>query len=282
MPCPASLDQWRSTLRQHLPELSKPQATGWALWSMGMVRARSCALSAVSAMLATGMGRQEHTRRQRLRAWYGDASAKRGVQRQALPVETCCAPLLGGIVSGWPGTQLAVAVEATTLGDRLVVLAVRVVYRGGALPVAGGSRPAGQQHAWRGEWRRLLRWRWRVVPRPGTVIGLADRGLDAPWRFRRPVTRGWPPCLRINTGGTLRPAGTRGFRPLRTCVPQPGTRWPGRGTACAGTPRRLACTLVACGEAGDTDPGGILTDRAPDAGEVGWYGLRAWMEQGFQ
>jgi hypothetical protein len=142
MPCPASLDQWRSTLRQHLPELSKPQATGWALWSMGMVRARSCALSAVSAMLATGMGRQEHTRRQRLRAWYGDASAKRGVQRQALPVETCCAPLLGGIVSGWPGTQLAVAVEATTLGDRLVVLAVRVVYRGGALPVAGGSRPA--------------------------------------------------------------------------------------------------------------------------------------------
>ncbi len=33
----ANLDQWRLTIMQHLPHLSKPQATVLALWSVGMV-----------------------------------------------------------------------------------------------------------------------------------------------------------------------------------------------------------------------------------------------------
>ena len=44
----ANLDQWRLTIMQHLPHLSKPQATVLALWSVGMVLARSCALSRLS------------------------------------------------------------------------------------------------------------------------------------------------------------------------------------------------------------------------------------------
>ena len=281
MPCQASIDQWRITLMQHLPQLSKPQATVLALWSVGMVLARSCALTAVSAIVAVVAGRKENTLRQRLREWYYEASAKRGAQRQALPVETCFAPLLGWIVSWWQGTQLALALDATTLGDRFVVLAVSVVYRGCAIPVAWVILPAGQKHAWRGEWLRLLRRLWRVVPRHWTVIVLADRGLYAPWLFRRIVKLGWHPFLRINTGGTFRPAGTRCFRPLRTFVPQLGTRWQGRGTAFAGKPRRLDCTLLACWEAGYKDPWLILTDLAPDASEAGWYGMRAWIEQSF-
>src|SRR5512145_39472 len=111
MPCQASIDQWQTTIMQHLPQLSKPQATVLALWSFGMVLARSCALSAVIAMVATVQGRQENTLRQRLREWYYDAPAKRGPKRQALQVETCFAPLLSWIVSGWQGTQLALALD---------------------------------------------------------------------------------------------------------------------------------------------------------------------------
>jgi hypothetical protein len=142
------------------------------------------------------------------------------------------------------------ALEATTLGEQFVVLAVRVVSRGCAIPVAWVILPAGQKHAWRGEWLRLLRRLWRVVPRHWTVIVLADRGLYAPWLFRRIVKLGWHPFLRINTGGTFRPTGTRCFRPLTTWVPQPGTRWQGRGTAFARKPRRLECPLLACWEEG--------------------------------
>src|SRR5437667_1876012 len=236
--CQAGFDQWLRTIKTHLPHLSKPQATVLALWSFGMVLARSCALTAVSSLLAAGMHRNEQTVRQQLREWYYDAKRKRGSKRQALQVETCFAPLLGWIVSWWQGTQLALALDATTLGTCFVVLAISVVYRGCAIPVAWVILPATQPHAWRGEWLRLLRRLWRVVPRHWTVIVLADRGLYAPWLLRRIVKLGWHPLLRINMGGTFRPAGTRCFRPLATFVPQVGTRWQGRGTAFARKPRR--------------------------------------------
>src|SRR5262245_42279925 len=216
LPGQASFDQWQTTIMQYLPQLSKPQATVLALWSLGMVLARSCALTAVSAMVATVQGRHENTLRQRLREWYYEAPAKRGGQRQALQVETCFAPLLGWIVSGWQGTQLALALDATPLGACLVVLAISVVYRGCAIPGAWGIVPAGRKHAWRGEWLRLLRRLWRVVPRHWTGIVLADRGLYAPWLFRRIVKLGWHPFWRINPGGAFRPAGPPCLRPLRT------------------------------------------------------------------
>ena len=125
--CQAGFDQWLTTIMQHLPDLSKPQATVLALWSFGMVLARSCALTAVSHVLAKGMKRKEQTVRQQLREWYDDVPRKRGAKRQALPVETCFAPLLGWVVSWWQGTPLALAIDATTLGQRFVVLAISVV-----------------------------------------------------------------------------------------------------------------------------------------------------------
>src|SRR5712671_4637321 len=276
----ANLDPWRLTIRQHLPHLSKPQATVLALWSVGMVLARSCALTAVSAMVATVHGRKEHTLRQRLREWYYEGPAKRGTQRQALPVETCFAPLLSWIVSGWQGTQLALALDATTLGEPCVVLAVRVVYRGCAIPVAWVILPAGVKHAWRREWLRLLRRLRPAIPPGWMVIVLADRGLYAPWLFRRITRLGWHPFLRINMGGSFRPAGASCWRPLTSFVPQPGTSW--RGTGLAFTRNQVPCTLLARWEDGYKDPWLILTDLPPEASDAGWYGLRAWIEQGFK
>ena len=171
-----------------------------------MVWARSGALSAVSEWLAKGVGRKPHTVRQQLREWCYEASAKRGGPRQELKVESCFAPLLAWVLQWWEGTQLALAVDATTLGQRFVVLVVSVVYRGCAIPVAWTVLPATEKHGWRGEWLRLLRQVRTVVPRRYFVIVLADRGLYARWLFQRIVRLGWHPLLRINTGGTFRPA----------------------------------------------------------------------------
>ena len=125
--CQAAFDQWRTTIMQHLSPLSKPQATVLALWSFGMVLARSCALTAVSPLLAKGMKRQEQTVRQQWREWYDDGPRKRGTQRQALPVATCLPLLLGWVVSWGHGTPLDLALDATALGTRFVVWAVSVV-----------------------------------------------------------------------------------------------------------------------------------------------------------
>ncbi len=174
--CQAGFDPWLMTIRQHLPDLSQPQATVLALWSFGRVLARSCALTAVRHLLAQGLRRKEQTVRQQRRAWYDDTQRKRGAKRQALHVATCFAPRLGGIVSWWQGTPRALALEAPTLGARCVVLALSVVSRGCAIPVAWVSLPAGATPAWRREWRRLWRRRHRAIPRGWTVSVVAERG----------------------------------------------------------------------------------------------------------
>jgi hypothetical protein len=282
MSCHPRVTEWTYTIHAHLPHLTKPQATVLALWSLGMVLARSCALTAVSAFLAPWLGRQENTVRQQLREFCYEAAAKRGTARCALRVELCFVPLLAWVVSLWQGTQLALALDATTLGTRFTVLVVSVVYRGCAIPVAWVVLSATATHAWRREWLRLLRQVHRAVPRSWTVIVLADRGLYARWLFRRITRLGWHPFLRINTGGTFRPAGRVHGVPLQTLVPQPGTSWQGTGIAFKGRHRQLHCTLLARWEAGYKDPWLILTDLPPEASTACWYGLRAWIEQGFK
>ncbi len=282
MSCHQPVYQWTSIVTTHFPHLSKPQARVLALWSLGMVVARSCALSAVSGLLAHWLDRKANTVRQQLREFCYEASAKRGADRQAVVVETCFAPLLKWVLRWGEGPQLALALDATTLGQRFVVLALSVLYRGCAIPVAWTVLPAGQKHAWRREWLRMLRQVRAAVPRRFFVLVLADRGLYARWLYRRIVRLGWQPLLRLNTGGTLRPAASAQYRPLRSFVPQPGTQWAGRGTAFVGPRRRLTCTLLARWDEGYTDPWLLLTDLAPNAGAACWYGLRAWIEQGFK
>jgi len=96
--CQETFDPWRSTIMTHLPHLSKSQAMGLALWSLGMVLVRSCALSAVSAFMAEGLRQKDNTVRQRLREWCYEAAAKRGTKRQEVHVETCFAPLLAWVL----------------------------------------------------------------------------------------------------------------------------------------------------------------------------------------
>jgi hypothetical protein len=69
---------------------------------------------------------------------------------------------------------------------------------------------------------------------------------------------------------------------LASFVPQPGTHWQGTGTVFKRPQRQLRCTRLACWEPGYTAPWVIRTDLPPDASEAGWYGVRAWIEQGFK
>src|SRR5262249_5583978 len=87
--------------------------------------------------------------------WCCEASHKAGTKRQALEVTTCFVPLLRWIVLLWIGAQLALALDATALGTRFAVLAVCVVYRGCAIPVAWTILPANHPGAWYREWLRL-------------------------------------------------------------------------------------------------------------------------------
>jgi hypothetical protein len=281
MTCQQRVYQWYDIVQAQLPHLSKPQAYGLAWWSLGVVLTRSCSLTAVTLLWSTARGRSDNTARQQLREWYYEARHKRGAKRRSLAVEACFAPLLAWVLRYWQGTQLALALDATTLHDRFVVLCISVLYRGCAIPVAWAVLPANTPGAWNGHWLRLLRRLRPAVPPHYCVLVLADRGLYSRRIFRRIVRLGWHPLLRIKGGGTFRAQRQRHYEALGTIAARLGGCGAVRGTAFQGT-NRLECTLAVYWEKGCGEPWLGLTDLPPEQVQGCWYGLRAWIEHGFK
>jgi len=214
---------------------------GVALWSLGMILVRSCSLTAIAEWWLCRLGQPFQTVRERLRDTYREAETKAGPHRAELDPSTCRAPWLAWVLEGWSGTTLALALDATTLGQRFVLLVISVVYRGCAVPILWKGLPAGLKHPWKPEWLALLKGLRGQVPPTWTAIALADRGLYAKWLFEGIQDLGWHPLLRVNAGGTFRPAGWV----HRYWTPTVGCRWQGRGTAFAGKTTRLEYTLLA-------------------------------------
>jgi len=277
-----SLLQWTECVSRNLPELSVSQARVLAWWSFGIAIVGSCGRYTVATFLGLLCEQKVNTVEQRLYEWCLDAKDKAGKHRQEVNLPVSQMALLHWIVRMWVGTQLALALDATSLGDRFVVLAVSVVYRGCGIPVAWVVLPAGQKGAWRKEWLRMLRLLRPVVPPEWTVIVLADRGLYAPWLYRRIVRLHWHPFLRVNNGAKFRPAGCARWYWLKELVGAPNRQWQGSGSCFKNPICRLECTLLAWWAEGNQDPWFILTDLAPTDSAVTWYGLRSWCEQGFK
>jgi hypothetical protein len=189
---------------------------------------------------------------------------------------------LGWVIEGWHSQQLALALDATTLGQRFTVLAVSVLYRGCAVPVAWKIVQANEPHAWEPEWKTLLNHFRQRVPDEWKVIVLADRGLYAKWLFEAIVALHWHPLLRVNKQGNFQPEGWYRWQRLSEVVTRVGQRWQGRGAAFKTKSAQLPCTLLACWQEGYAEPWLVLTDLPPQAADVCWYGLRAWIEQGFK
>ena len=273
---------WLALLTIAFPNLSTPEVRGLAWFSFGMILAHSCSVSAVALQLADLLGHKLDTVKQRLREWYCEAAAKTGKHRRQLDVRTCFAPLLRWVLKDWPCRQVALALDATTLGQRFTTLDISVLYRGCAVPVAWKILPATGKHPWKDEWKSLLKEFRQALPAGWTVIVLTDRGLYAKWLFQAIQRQGWHPFMRIKTRGSFRPVYEKRRRPLASFVPHVGTQWQGRGEAFQDIPKRLRCTLLARWDSGYADPWLVLTDLPPAAAEVCWYGLRAWVEQGFK
>ncbi len=172
-----ALDQWTDQVRAAFPNLSRPQATVLVLYSFGMCLAQRCGLTSVVTALVPVLCLGFHTIRSRLQEFYQPATAKSGQQRDQLDVTTCFAPLLAWILQGWQSTRLALALDATSLGDRFTVLSLSVVYRGQALPVAWKVLPANVPHSWKPEWLALLQVFAGLVPPGYTVLVMTDRAL---------------------------------------------------------------------------------------------------------
>lgn len=279
---PEALSQWQAEIASGLPVLSEAQACVLAQWCFAMEQTTQCGSTTLAVFLGLVLGCAWQTVRQRLREFYFDAEDKCGLGRRELDVRGCFVPLARWVLAHWPGTRLALALDATTLADKLVILTVSVLYKGCAVPIAWKVLPAGKKHPWKGEWLSLLTLVKPAIPPDWQVLVLTDRGLYARWLFAAIVDQHWHPCMRINQQGTFHATGADQRQRLTAFVPRIGTGWAGQGIAFTGAERRLACTLLACWEPGYKDPWCILTDLAPRDCNIAWYGLRNWIEQDFR
>jgi hypothetical protein len=264
--------------------LSKTQASGLALWSAGIALTGSVGIAQISALLAQVLAQKEGTVFQRLREWYLDAKHKRGAHRRDLDVASCFGPLLRWIVVRLGGEEhrLALALDATTLGDRWTILAVCVLVRGCAIPVAWKVLSAHAKGSWRPHWESLLASLKGQIPAEWQVLVLADRGLYARWLYTAIAACGWHPFLRINLAVKARGPGEEGFDWLSRWVPRPGTSWKGAAECFVQKKSRLGCTLLVQWEVGYEHPWAVITDLSATEAQIAWYGLRAWVEAGFK
>lgn len=275
---------WVKVVSSQMPHLSQPQARVLAWYSFGMVVTRSSGRSTVAGFLAGVLGKKEDSLRQQLREWSYGAEDKKGEKRQEIEVAASFGWLLKWILSWWASEErrLALALDATHLGQRFTVLAVSVVYRGCALPVAWAVVRETQKGAWKPHWLRLLEHLACSLPPDWTVIALTDRGLYAKWLYRALKKQGWHPFMRLNNQGLVRPRGEDRFRPLTSLVALGGPDWCSTVTCFVTSSARLNCTLLARWDPAYTDPWFILTDLDPTCASVTWYGMRSWIEAGFK
>lgn len=280
---PTALSAWIAELTSVWPDLSVPQVKMLAQYSMGMVLAESSGLCRVAFCLSQWLEQGYHAVRERLRDFYCQKQDKSGRNRRKLDVEACYPRLLAWVLRRWRSRELAIAIDATTLGRRFTVLAISVVFAGTAIPVAWKILRADAKGSWKAHWLRLLRNFSDTVPSDMKVIVLADRGLYAKWLFQSIVKLGWHPCLRINAAaGEFKAADAMEYRSLKTLLSKPEERYAAVGTLFRGGATRLDCTLLACWSEGCVEPWIIATDLAPQEVKATWYGLRNWIERGFK
>lgn len=281
-PTIAIIEEWTAEVSAHFPGLSRPQVAVLAEASFALMTVGHWGLDTLSGFLAALYGQPESTVRSRLREWYCEATAKKGTSRQTLDVTACFAPLLGWVceLADSDQKELALALDASTVRDRLTILCVSVVVGGGAVPVAWKMLKGNAPGSWKPHWQQLLQLVSATVPPDWFVVVTADRGLYAAWLFEAICANGWHPLLRINATGFMRPEGESDWRALHDLLPEPGATWSGRCTCFKTTP--LACTLLGTWDEGYTDPWLLVSDLPPEEAKATWYALRAPIERGFR
>lgn len=281
---PEELKRLNAEIASHLTHLSKTMIYVLALYVLGMVILRHCGQVQIATFLGKLLHRKPETMKSRLRELTYDAPHKCGKKRHELTVSTCFAPLLGWVLAKFDGEnrQLVLALDATNLGDRFVILVVSVVVAGTAIPVAWHIQQGDQTGSWNPIWKTLLTHLQPAIPAHYTVFVLSDSGLYSKTLFQQITTTfHWHALMRIEgQQGLFKAEGETRWRPLRDRVVRGMTPLTLSGQ-CFKT-NSLTCTLALQWGADYDHPCFIVTDLNPSVVQHPVYAIRYWIECGFK
>jgi hypothetical protein len=278
---PEELKQWMAEVSRQMPQLSKSERSVLGLYSFAVAMTQRCGLSTIACFLGMLLKRSPESVRQRLREWNYEAEQKRGIGRREVEVQKHFAALLRWILEDKAeAREVVLAMDVTYLKERFSILAISVVYRGTAIPVAWRVLKGNTTGEWHPLWLALLAALRPALVEAGAVYLLADRGLYSKRLFEAIKGYGWHPLMRIRTQGKFRRPKNQEWLPLeRLARPGMGV-WCQRALCFKGDP--LDCTLLVQWDAHYDEPCLIATDLPPAQVHARTYALRAWIEAGFK
>ncbi len=278
---PEELKQWIREVSRQMPQLSRNEAMVLALYSFGAVMTQRCGLTTIACFLGMLLKGSAEKMRQRLREWNYEAGQKRGVGRREVEVTKSFSPLMRWLLQEQgENKDVVLALDVTYLKERFSILAVSVVYRGSAVPVAWRVLKGNVKGEWHPLWLELLAALHPALSDAQHVYLLTDRGLYSKRLFEAICVYGWHPLMRIRTQGKYHRLKNATWSPLERLAR------PGMGIWCQtvecfkGDP--LRCTLAVQWDVRYDEPCLIATDLSPAQVQMQTYAQRAWIEAGFK
>jgi len=254
------------------------------LYVFGMVIMKHCGQTQIASFLSGLLGYKFGTIKQRLWEFTYETECKQGQNRQEVDVSACFAPLLGWVLSKFrkDDRQLVLALDATYLRERFVILAVSVVVSGCAIPVAWHIQAGERKGAWNPIWQRLLKQISPTIPADWSIFVLTDSGLYSKPLFCY-LTKGlqWNVLMRTSsTHGLFKATGLHQWQSIGNYLSQGMKPLAVEGICFKGNP--ISCTLILQWEMAYEHPCILVSNLRPHELRHNIYGIRYWIECGFK
>jgi hypothetical protein len=269
------LHAWQHEVDQVLPQMPLRQRRVLALFSLGVAQAQHCSLGRAAAAVPTTATDSSVVRR------FG-----RFLANPRIDVPAAQSALSQAVLRWTHGTTVRLALDEThqghtATGAALCLLAVRLLYRGRAIPlVAVCHRPGEQTDPYPVLIARLLAQVATWVPVDTRVVLLTDRGLSWPQVLDACRALHWSFLGRVQGQTHLRtPDGVE--TPVAARVPVPGTAWVGTGQVFKKAGWRNA-NIVAVWPPAQAHPWLLVTDLPATRQRCTDYRRRMWEEESFR
>src|SRR5215207_8083300 len=266
---------WEAEVSRVLSSLGVRQRRVLALFSLGVALAKHCGLARVAAVGPGLAVVPSITRR-----------FERLLANRRLDVRAARGAVVAQVLGAGRGQTLWLALDETDQGQtetgaRLGMLALRLVYRERAIPLAWVCyRPGEAPAPFPVLIGRLIHEVAALIPSDTPVVLMTDRGLSWPSLLDQCRRVGWSFLCRVQRQARVRTADGRAGA-IGDLAPRPGTRWQGHGRACLEAGRR-SLNRVAVWRRGTEQPWLLVTDLAPTRARCAQYRHRMDQEESFR
>jgi hypothetical protein len=251
------------------------QQRALALFSLGVAAAQDCRLARVATVVPGPATAPSTTRR-----------FERLLANRRLDVRHARAAIGAAVLSQVGSGTIWLALDETPQGHtpsgaRLLTLALRLIYRERAIPLAWACYRPGEAPAPLPTVVDALLAEVAALVPPGTrVVLLTDRGLSWPAVVDRCRRLGWSFLMRVQRQTRVRTAAGRALA-IGDLAPHPGTRWQGHGCAFKDAGWRDV-NVIAVWRRGTEQPWLLVTDLTPTWRRCTDYRHRMDLEESFR